>query len=530
MLTRLVARGSVRASTWLGLSSLRAVHDQPGAADLSHASLGELKIELERASKEREMLRAQLAVAADPNRKTVLMLGAGRSSTALIQYLLNEASEGGWRLKLGDASLAEAQRKVGAHEHGLGFRFDGNSEVQLSDEVARADLVISLLPVTHHERVLRQCLKHGKPMLTASYASNAIMRYDAEARAKGVLVLMECGLDPGIDHMSAMRMLDEIRAAGGRIDEFQSHTGGLIADECDNNPWKYKFTWNPRNVVLAGSGVSEYLQRGAKKYIPYHKVFERVEKITLPDTGALYEGYANRNSLTYINVYRLNDCPTIIRGTLRKPGFCSAWNIFVRLGMTDDSFVIEDCERLTYAQFLDMFLPYRPRDSVELKLCYITGMPLHAAELDKLRWLGMFSDRRVGLKRGTPAQILEHILSRKWVLSPTDKDLIVMVHRVRYTTAAGEARSAVASLTCTGDGEANPDLTAMAKTVGYPVAIAARLILQGKIKRTGVTLPVEPDIYNPILDELDTRLNIRLTERHQDASGKAVAPPPPVHR
>jgi saccharopine dehydrogenase-like NADP-dependent oxidoreductase len=430
--------------------------------------------------------------------KQILLIGAGRSATTLIQYLLQHAGQGQWQLTVGDLSVDLAQRKVGAHPHAKAIAFDVANDAQRRDEIAKADIVISMLPAHMHISVARDCVEMGKHLTTASYISKEMKQLHGEAIAKGLTLLNEVGLDPGIDHLSAMHLLDGIRAKGGIIEHFESFCGGLVAPECDDNPWNYKFTWNPRNVVLAGQGGAvKFIHNGKYKYIPYHKVFRRTETIHIDGFGK-FEGYANRDSLTYREAYGLQDVSTLYRGTLRRPGFSRAWNSFVMLGATDDSYVMEGSEHMTHRDFTNSFLPYSVRDSVELKVAHYLKLDQDDDLMGKLEWLGIFSNEPVGLKNATPAQILQSILEKRWTMAPADRDMIVMWHKVGYILN-GQKTVTEASMVVKGDDTEN---TAMAKTVGLPLAIATRMILEGRVTQRGVLLPISPDIYRPVLDEL----------------------------
>jgi saccharopine dehydrogenase (NADP+, L-glutamate forming) len=373
--------------------------------------------------------------------------------------------------------------------------FDGGL---LDKLVGSHDLIISMLPASLHVHVARKCAELKKHFLTASYLNEEIKALHGQFAQAGKLMIMEMGLDPGIDHMSAMKVLDELRAKGCELTGFETFTGGLLADESvGDNPWQYKFTWNPRNVVLAGQGTCKFIQEGKYKYIPYHRLFRRTEAIYIPGHG-YFEGYANRDSLAYLDVYNLRGIKTLYRGTLRRPGFCAAWDVFVQLGATDDSYQMENVSSMTHRQFINSFLSYNPRDSVELKLAHYLNLDLDNGIMFKLKWLGMFDDEPVGLKQGTPAQILEHILKKKWTLNPADKDMIVMWHKFNFIDN-GKHRQIESSMVALGDDDVN---TAMSKTVGLPLAIAAKLILQGKIKLSGIHVPIEKEIYEPVLREL----------------------------
>ncbi len=432
--------------------------------------------------------------------KKVLVIGAGRSASSLIRFLINESEQLDWHIKVVDQDGNLAQERVNNHPNTSHSSFNANDESQRNELIQWADLVISMLPASFHVLVAKDCIRHKKHILTPSYISDEMRDLDQEARAQGVLSLNELGVDPGIDHMSAMKELDEIRAKGGVITGFESFTGGLLSPETEKeNPWKYKFTWNPRNVVVAGQGGAvKFIQEGTYKYIPYHKLFRRTEFIDIEGYGT-FEGYANRDSLKYRKTYGLEDVKTIYRGTLRRKGFSRAWDAFVQLGATDDSYTIENSEHMTYREFINLFLAYNPTDSVELKLMHYLKLDQDDTLMDKLKWLDLFSDKKIGLKNASPAQILEHILKQKWTLEEEDRDMIVMWHKFIYELKGEthERQSHMISI-----GEAQP-FTAMSNTVGLPVGIAAKMVLTGAINEVGVHLPVHPEFYNPILDELE---------------------------
>ena len=374
------------------------------------------------------------------------------------------------------------------------------NEEQRDNAIQHSDLVISMLPMKFHIYVAQSCLKYSKSLLTASYESDEIKKMHDEAVAKNILFLNETGLDPGIDHMSAMQLLDRIKQAGHQLLGFESFTGGLVAPESDNNPWHYKFSWNPENVVRAGQkGPAKFIQEGKIKYIPYYRLFRRTEKIEIDGLGK-FEGYANRDSMKYIEKYGLQGIPTIYRGTLRRSGFSRAWNVFVQLGATDDSYIMDNSENMTYREFINSFLYYSEHDSVELKLYHYMHIDQDSSIVEKLHWLGIFDNTRIGIKDATPAQILGHILDKKWKLEPDDKDLVVMWHKITYKEKEKDVPTVLtSSLGVIGD---NGKKTAMAKTVGLPLGIAAKLILTGQINVKGVCIPTVKEIYDPVLKEL----------------------------
>ena len=432
--------------------------------------------------------------------RNILIIGAGRSASSLIEYLLNKSGSENLHLTIGDLSLELAQRKTKGHPNATAIAFDIFNESQRKEEISKADIVISMLPAYLHFEVAKDCITYKKHMVTASYISPAMQELDDLVKENNLVFMNEVGLDPGIDHMSAMKIIDDIRDQGGRILLFESFCGGLVAPESDNNLWNYKFTWNPRNVVLAGQGgTAKFIQEGTYKYIPYNKLFRRTEFMEVEGYGR-FEGYANRDSLKYRSIYGLKDALTLYRGTLRRVGFSKSWNMFVQLGMTDDSYIMEHSDTMSYREFINSFLPYHPTDSVELKLRHMLNIDQDDNQWDKLVELDLFNpDKIVGLHNATPAQILEKILSDSWSLSPEDKDMIVMYHKIGYEIN-GKKDQIDATMVCIGDDQT---YTAMAKTVGLPVAIATLQILNGNINTSGVQMPIHKEVYGPILKELE---------------------------
>ncbi len=436
----------------------------------------------------------------------ILILGAGLSSSTLIKYLLDHSQENSWHVTLGDINEELALQKIGKHPNGQGIGFDVFDENLLGQLIDAADIVISMLPAKMHFLVAQNCVQSRKHLVTASYVSKEIRGLNEEARKQGVLLLNEMGVDPGLDHMSAMRIIHRIHRLGGKVDVFESNTGGLVAPTYDNNPWRYKFTWNPRNVVLAGQAGARFLHNGKFKYIPYHKLFQRYEIIKILDLGK-FEAYPNRDSLTYKEDYQLYDLSTMFRGTIRRAGFCDAWNALVQLGATDDSYRVEFPGEMSYRDFTNSFLAYNIVDPVETKLARYLSLDPNGDIMQKLTWLGMFERRIAGIQDQTPARILQYLLEEKLKLEPTDKDMIVMQHQFEYYLN-GKKQRIVSSMAYKGEDAVN---TAMSITVGLPVAIATKLLLQKKIKLTGVHIPIHEEIYEPVLDELET-LGIRFIE------------------
>ncbi|MBN1116593.1 MAG: saccharopine dehydrogenase NADP-binding domain-containing protein [Bacteroidales bacterium] len=431
--------------------------------------------------------------------KNILIIGAGRSTTSLIHYLEAKATIYKWSITVADKDPEFFNGKISGATNAIVL--DIFDEEKLNQEIFRSDIVISMLPARFHPIVAIACLKYARSLVTASYESSEIREMNTEVKAKGLLFLNEMGVDPGIDHMSAMRIINRIKEQGNVIKGFESFTGGLIAPESDNNPWHYKFTWNPRNVVLAGQGgPAKFIQEGKIKYIPYNRVFRRTELIDIEKYGR-FEGYANRDSMIYIDKYNLQDVPTVYRGTLRRPGYCRAWNVFVQLGATDDTYIMDNTENMTYKDFINSFLYYSKEDPVKTKLYHTMHIDQDSDEREKIEWLGIFDETPVGLKNATPAQILEHILKEKWKLSPEDRDMIVMWHKIDFEdSSTGKSKKLTSSMVVTGENQLN---TAMAKCVGLPVGIVVKMILTGQLNLKGVHIPTSKEIYEPLLKELE---------------------------
>jgi saccharopine dehydrogenase-like NADP-dependent oxidoreductase len=432
--------------------------------------------------------------------RNILIIGAGKSASTLIKYLLDKSEAENLHLTIADLSMELAKKKTLNHKNATPIGIDIFDESQRKTAIEKADIVISMLPAHLHIAVAKDCVLFKKNMVTASYISDAMQELDAEVKKNNLVFMNEVGLDPGIDHLSAMKVIDEIHEMGGKIILFESFCGGLVAPESDNNLWNYKFTWAPRNVVLAGQGgAAKFIQEGTYKYIPYQKLFRRTEFLDVEGYGR-FEAYANRDSLKYLDIYGLKDVLTLYRGTIRKVGFSKAWNMFVQLGMTDDSYKIDNSETISYRDFINLFLPYHPSDSVEIKTRLALNIEQDDIMWDKLLELDLFNPNKiVGLKDASPAQILEKILSDKWTLQAHDKDMIVMYHKFGYELD-GKQQQIDSKMVCIGDDQT---YTAMAKTVGLPVAIATLLILNGKISTTGVQLPIKKEVYQPILKELE---------------------------
>ena len=432
--------------------------------------------------------------------RKILVIGAGKSTSQLVNYLLSKSDTEDLHITVGDISIDNAQKLINNHKNATAISLDVFNKEEREQAIKAATIVISMLPARFHIEVARDCVTFEKSMVTASYISDEMEALDAAVKEKGLVFMNEIGLDPGIDHMSAMQVIDRIGDKGGKMILFESFTGGLVAPESDTNLWNYKFTWNPRNVVLAGQGgAAEFIQEGTYKYIPYQRLFRRTEFLQIEGHGR-FEGYANRNSLKYRSVYGLDDIPTLYRGTIRRVGFSRAWQMFVLLGMTDDSYQLEKTEHMSYREYVNLFLPYSPTDSVELKLRHYLKIDQDDLLWDKLLELDIFNKtKKLGLTNATPAQALQRILEDKWTLDAKDKDMIVMYHKFGYELD-GKRKQIDATMVNIGEDQIE---TAMARTVGLPVAMATLRILNGEITTPGVQLPIKKEVYEPILKELE---------------------------
>ena len=437
----------------------------------------------------------------------ILLFGAGKSATSLIRYLIAVAAARNWQLVVAENNLSLAESKIGAASCAKAVRLSIEEEPERDRLVQEADMVISLLPPTLHYLVALSCLKKKKHLLTASYVDDGIRALAPAIRDSGLLFLCEMGLDPGIDHMSALHFIDRIKRDGGQILSFLSHTGGLVAPESDDNPWHYKISWNPRNVVLVGAAGARYKEDGHIVTREYAALFGQTGEIDLPETGPL-AWYPNRDSLPYMALYGLEDAGTFIRTTLRYPAFCRAWSSLVRAGLTDDRQPLRQLELTrglpsprgsesprglegrTIADWSAPILPYVDKDNREL-----------------LEFLGLFEPLPIPPQAQTAADILQFLLETRLAMQPQDKDMIVMQHEIGFKR---EGKHWLEKSTLIVKGEDHWH-TAMARTVGLPLGIAAKLLLEGKIPLRGLHIPILPELYIPVLQELEQQ-GIRFEE------------------
>lgn len=438
--------------------------------------------------------------------KKILVLGAGLSSSYLIKYLAEHAPKEGYTVILADSNLANAQNRGGKYKSVQPIQLDINNKELAETLIAESSIVISLLPPSLHVMAAKLCIKHQRHLITASYVSQEMQKLNNSAIKANVLLLNEMGLDPGIDHMSAMKIIHHIQEQGGEVVSFKSHCGGLVAPEHDNNPWNYKFTWNPQNVVLAGQSAATYLHENQIKYIPPQHIFSLTEEVLIPNLGK-FESYANRDSLAYIEAYGIKHAKTVFRGTLRRPGFCQNWQTLINLGLTDDKLTILNSHKLTNREFLCAFIPGANTKNLEVQLCRFLDISIKSSIFQKLKWLGLLEPTQINLHQASPAAILKQILMNKWKLDEGDLDMVVMKHDITYKMKGKNYKIHSAFSTKGKD----HNFTAMAKTVGLPMAIAAKLIIQNRINLKGVQIPVQKQIYEPVLKEL-IRYDVKFTE------------------
>jgi saccharopine dehydrogenase-like NADP-dependent oxidoreductase len=489
--------------------------------------------------------------------KKVLLFGAGKSATVLIDFLLENAGNEGWQLIVVDADLELAKSKIGSSLRGMAISFDINNEDERKKYIGEADIVISLLPPALHYIVAKDCIQLDKNLLTASYVDDTIKDLKSEIEKRQLLFLCEMGLDPGIDHMSAMKLIDEIHSKGGHVISFRSHCGGLVAPESDDNPWRYKISWNPRSVVLAGKSGAHYKENGEDIRLSYEELFVPDRIVEIPELGNL-SWYPNRDSLSYASLYSLNDADTLIRTTLRYPDFMYGWKNVVELKLTDEmpkyetdgktlcEVFKEHMDKNGFGEWLEQKLTERfsqtkemlnnlvklmeaekevKKENIEVPQEFMTvdekgnlteieldevknraasflAYKMHEANLTlkQLFFLGL-DDKETIVDKGfcSPADVLQFALEKKLVLEPNDKDMIVMMHEIKYEVKDSnhEIRS---SLIVKGE---NNLRTAMAKTVGLPLGIATKLILNGTIHLKGLHIPTSKEIYEPVLKELE---------------------------
>ncbi len=436
--------------------------------------------------------------------KRVLILGAGLVSRPMVRYLLNLDDV---ELTVATRTVSKALELIGTHPRGQAVELLADDESNLHRLIAGSDIVVSLLPYTYHPTVARHCIALKKHLVTTSYVSEAMKALDNEARRTGIILLNEIGLDPGIDHMSAMALIDRVKANGGRIISFISSCGGLPAPEANDNPLGYKFSWSPRGVLMAGRNDARFLKDGKEMVIPASRLFASCWRQTIPGVGEL-EAYPNRNSLPYIELYRLEGIRTMIRATLRYPGWCETMQAIGELGLLRDERVRNDLSRLTYAQWFRDYVP--GTGSLQKDTAVRLNLPVNHPVLQRLEWLGLFSDTPIMLESGSNLDILAKAMLERMSYKRGERDMIVLHHQfvVEYS---GRQERIESTLIDYGEPEGD---TAMARTVSLPAAVAVKMLIEGGIKLTGVQIPVRSELYQPIMAEL-SKIGFRFQEQTQ---------------
>ncbi len=434
--------------------------------------------------------------------KTVLVLGAGLVTRPLVRYLLDQPEI---QVIVASRTVSKAEALINGHPQGEARALNVEDDAALRALVPQADLVISLLPYVYHPKVAEMCIAFGKDMVTTSYVSPAMRALDDKAQAAGVTLLNEIGVDPGIDHMSAMRIIHHVQQNGGEIVSFKSWCGGLPAPEANTNPFGYKFSWSPKGVLLAGRNAAHYLEDGQEIYIPGEELFDHHWPVKVPGAPPL-EGYPNRDAVPYAEVYGIQSARTVFRGTLRYPGWCATLNKMVELGLLETE--EKEWNGLTYRQFTGRLIGYQGSDTRQAVADHL-GLEADSFILDNLAWLGLFDDEPLPLEKGAPIDILTACMLDKMQYAEGERDMLVMHHEfiAQYPDRTEEITSTMIDYGIPGGD------SSMSRTVGLPAAIATRLILEGQITRKGVVVPVTPDIYEPVLTELET-LGIKLNERY----------------
>ena len=429
--------------------------------------------------------------------RQILVLGAGHSAPFLIQYLLERAATSDFEVTVADLDGAAASRRVAGHPRGKAMSFDLGDDVARDALFAAADIVVSLLPAKLQPIVARHAIAHRCHMVSASYRSAAMRQLDGAANGAGCVVLCEVGLDPGIDIMSAQAMIDQIHSDGGQIDSFYSYGGGLPEPSFQDNPLRYVVTWNPRNVAMAGESGACFLDHGEVRLIPPHRVFEARWDVEVPGLGTM-DAYGNRDAMSYRQIHGLEGIDSLVRGTLRYPGYCHFWHQLVRLGLPNEQLEVPDLGKVTWADFLAMHLP--PGDgTVEQRTADFLALAADDPALQTMDWLGLFSDQSLDIPGQRPSEALTALLERRLPLGAENRDMVVLHHEMEVTYGAARRQRQIATFIHYGDAGGH---TAMAQTVGLPAALAVELLLSGAPLPAGVHVPVSPAIYRPILDGL----------------------------
>lgn len=442
--------------------------------------------------------------------KNILILGAGQSAPFLISYLLEEAQKNNWFVTVADRNLKLAQDAVNAHSHGNAIEFDVNDSEKRHSLLKKNDIVVNFLTPTFQYLIALDCLTFGTHVVTASYENPRVAELNNDAKAKGILILNEMGLDPGIDHMSAMKIITRIREKGGTISSFISYGSGIPAPEVKSNPLQYCITWNPSNVVTAGDAGAQYMEEGKIKLLPHHKVFDRTWDVEIENLGT-FEAYPNRDSLLYQKIFNLKKVSTMIRGTLRYSGWSETWNQIVKLGLYLNTLTLPEISDRRYRDFTEMFLPLNVAgNKLEARLANYLGISPTGSIMKNLKWLGLLSDEKIGENFKTPMDLMTDLIKRKMPLPEGARDMVILHHDITADFGPNTKREKIVS-TLVDYGNPETKITAIAKTVGAPAAIAVKMFLKGELNLTGCHIPTHPEIYNKVLDELDL-IGVRFKE------------------
>ncbi len=443
--------------------------------------------------------------------KKILIIGAGRSSDYLINYLGTYAPTAEISITLADADIELARKKSLGLSAVSTIQTDVKNESELIAIIQDHDIVISMLPAFMHFAVAEKCLNYGKHLFTASYVSKELKYLENDVKKKGLLFMNECGLDPGIDHMSAMKIIHQLKDKSCRFLGFHSWCGGLVAKESNTNPWGYKFSWNPRNVILAGKGTAIFRKDGWPVFMPYHRLFLEHFTLNAGDSN-LFDAYPNRDSLAYEKIYGLDGIPTLIRGTLRYEGYCKAWHILADIGLTDENAAYSgDYNLHQLALFcLGLHKSEELKPFLQNKYRQIWNKDIE----NKLEYIGLFTHEPLPRKANSLADALQSVLEIKWKLDKKDKDRVVMIHEILFEEPDGKKKKLTSWLDLTGE---SSEKTAMAKTVGLPLAIAVKLFVENKTTDVGIVIPIEEKWYNPILLELE-KYDIVFLDKEEEVS------------
>ncbi|MDP8206210.1 MAG: saccharopine dehydrogenase C-terminal domain-containing protein [Candidatus Electryonea clarkiae] len=435
--------------------------------------------------------------------KSVLVIGAGMVARPLVHYLLDHDIH----VTVADIALPQAQSIIEGYKNGVAVTLDVSDRIKLKKMIAEVDLAVSLLPAEYHVKVAEVCIETGTNMVTASYVSDEMRSLDASAKSAGVVLLNEIGVDPGLDHMSAMRVIDAVRAENGEITSFKSFCGGLPSPDDNDNPWGYKISWSPRSMLLAGKNAAHYRKDGEQIYVPAESLFSHFWNLDVPPIGTL-EAYPNRDSLTYKDIYGLEGIPTMFRCTLRYDGWCRTLETAAKLGILNEEVV--DWTGKSLSDLTCSLLPGDVnKDDLRIQLAEFLSIPKTSDIINRYEWLGLLSDEAVPISKGSILDVMSELMSKRMAYSENEKDMIVLVHQFEARYPDNRIREITSTLIDYGIPGGD---SSMSRTVGLPAGVGARLVLDGKFKLPGVHIPVLPELYNPILDEL-AELGIECKEK-----------------